>query len=172
MLGEGTSNSTMINNGLFWSNDPNYVLENSIEIASANSWLPDLHAQIITAKIKADLVAGRKVVLFYGSTMIPKINGLYATSSMPFKKALQDVLGANYSIAEVPADVTPSGANGWMIVNLDQVKLNYVALPRLQAQGVNEEKMYTWHNFLMGSMMLEVQASKGIIRQPTTFAAP
>jgi hypothetical protein len=38
-----------------------------------------------------------------------------------------------------------------MIVNLDQVKLHYTALPKLKAQGVNEEKMYSWHNFIMGS---------------------
>ncbi len=31
LLGEGTSNSTMINNGLFWSNDSNYTLESSTD---------------------------------------------------------------------------------------------------------------------------------------------
>jgi len=35
LLGEGTSASTMVNNGLFWSSDSNYVLESSIEIAKA-----------------------------------------------------------------------------------------------------------------------------------------
>lgn len=171
LLGEGTSASTMINNGLYWSADANYVLESSIEIDNANAWLTDLHAQVITSKIKADLVAGRKLVVFYGSSMMPKVNGLYAASAMPFKAALQQVLGSNYSIAELPAEVTPSGANGWMIINLDQVKLHYTTLPKLKAQGVNEEKMYSWHNFLAGSMMVEVLASKGIIRQPVTFEA-
>jgi hypothetical protein len=90
---------------------------------------------------------------------------------MPFKSALGQVLGANYSIVEMPADVTPSGTNGWIIVNLDQVKLHYTVLPQLKAQGINEEKMYSWHNFLMGSMMLEVLASKAIVRQPVTFEA-
>ncbi len=110
-------------------------------------------------------------MIFYGSTMMPKVNGLYAASSMPFKTALAQVLGASYSIAELPSDVTPSGANGWMIVNLDQVKLHYTSLPQLKAQGVNDEKMYSWHNFVFGSMMLEVLASKAIIRQPVTFEA-
>ncbi len=171
LLGEGTSASNMINNGLFWSNDPNYVLESSVEVDNANAWLTDLHAKIVTSKIKADLVSGKKIVLFYGATMMPKVNGLYAASAMPFKSSLQQVLGSNYSIAELPADVTPSGANGWMIVNVDQVKLHYTTLPKLAAQGVNEEKMYSWHNFLAGSMMLEVLASKAIIRQPVTFEA-
>lgn len=170
LLGEGTSNSTMINNGLYWSADPNYDLENSIAIASPDAYLTDLHAQIVTSKIKADLVSGKKLLVFYGASLMPKVNGLYAASAMPFKAALQAVLGSNYSIVELPADVTPSGANGWMIVNVDQVKLHYTTLPKLAAQGVNEEKMYSWHNFLAGSMMLEVLAKNAIIRQPITFA--
>ena len=171
LLGEGTAGNNVVNNGLFWSADSNYVLESSAEVDNANAWLTDLHAKIVTSKIKADLVSGRKVVIFYGADMLPKVNGLYAASAQPFKSSLQAVLGANYSIAELPADVTPSSSNGWMIVNLDQVKLHYTTLPQLKAQGVNEEKMYTWHNFLMGSMMLEVLASKAIIRQPVTFEA-
>lgn len=171
LLGEGTSASTMINNGLYWSNDTNYVLESSAEVDNANAWLTDLHAKVVTSKIKADLVAGRKAIIFYGETLMPKLNGLYAASAQPFKSSLQAVLGGNYSIAELPADVTPASANGFIIVNLDQVKLHYVALPKLHAQGVNEESMYSWHNFLMGSMMLEVLASKAIIRQPLTFEA-
>ena len=171
LLGEGTSASNMINNGLYWSNDANYVLETSIEIDNANAWLTDLHAQVVTSKIKADLVSGRKVIFFYGSTMMPKINGLYASSGRSFKASLNEVLGANYSIAELPSDVTPSGANGWIIVNMDQVKLHYSALPTLKAQGVNEEKLYSWHNFVAGSMMLDVLVSKAVIRQPVTFEA-
>ena len=171
LLGEGTSASNMINNGLYWSNDANYVLETSIEIDNANAWLTDLHAQVVTSKIKADLVSGRKVIFFYGSTMMPKINGLYASSGRSFKASLNEVLGANYSIAELPSDVTPSGANGWIIVNMDQVKLHYSALPTLKAQGVNEEKLYSWHNFVAGSRMLDVLVSKAVIRQPVTFEA-
>lgn len=171
LLGEGTSNSTMINNGLYWSGDANYVLESSAEVDNANSWLTDLHAKVVTTKIKADLVAGRKLVIFYGADLMPKVNGLYAASAMPFKSGLQQVLGGNFSIAELPAEVTPASANGWIIVNLDQIRLHYTTLPKLAAQGVNEEKMYSWHNFLCGSMMVEVLASKGIIRQPVTFEA-
>lgn len=171
LLGEGTSASTMINNGLYWSNDTNYTLESSIEIDNANAWLTDLHAQVVTAKIKADLVSGRKVLFFYGSSMMPKINALWSASGKPFKSALAEVLGSNYSIVELPADVTPASANGWMIVNMDQVKLHYTVLPQLKAQGVNDEKMYSWHNFLGGSMMLEVLVKHAIIRQPVTFEA-
>jgi hypothetical protein len=173
LLGEGTSAGTVINNGLFWSSDSNYSLQGSIQIlkgADADH-LQDLHAQVSAAALACDVVAGRKVVIFYGSTMLPKVRGVYKNSSMPWKEVIAKVLGSNYSIVELPAAVTPSAVNGFLIANVDQVKLHYTALPQLKAQGVNDEKMYTWHNFLMGSMMLEVLASLGVYRQPTTFEA-
>ena len=71
----------------------------------------------------------------------------------------------------MPTAVTPAGVQGWIVVNLDQIKFHYTVLPNLKAQGVNDEKMYTWHNFLMGSCMVEVLAENGIIHQPATFEA-
>lgn len=171
LLGEGSSAGTVVNNGLYWSSDANYLLESSTELASTGGHLPALHASVITAKIKADAVAGRKVVVFYGETMLQKSCGIYAESSVPFKQALQSAMGPSYSIAELPTEVTPSSANGFMILNLDQIKLHYTTLPVLKAQGVDERNMEVWHNFLMGSAMVEVLAYKGIIRQPHTFGA-
>jgi hypothetical protein len=170
LLGEGTSASDVVNNGLFWSADPNYLLENSSELASTEGHLPALHASVVGEKIKADTVAGNKVVVFYGSTMLTKVCGIYSSSSTPFKSALQAALGGNYSLAELPAEVTPSGANGFMILTMPQIKLHYTTAPKLSAQGVDERNMEVWHNFLMGSAMVEVLAYKGVIRQPHTFA--
>lgn len=170
LLGEGTSASDVVNNGLFWSADPNYLLESSTELASTDGHLPALHASVVAEKIKADTVAGQKVVVFYGSTMLSKVCGIYASSSTPFKQALQAAIGGNYSLAELPAEVTPSGANGFMILTLDQIKLHYTTPPKLADQGVDARNMEVWHNFLMGSAMVEVLAYKGVIRQPHTFA--
>lgn len=171
LLGEGTSASTMINNGLFWSNDPNYVLENSAAVANnSDNHLADMHAKIVASATKANEVSGRKVLMVYGTTALSKFNGVYTSSPVPFKRVLADVLGPQYQIMEMPSAITPNSANGWLVANLDQVKLHYTALPSLKDQGVNSEKMYAWFNFLMGSMMLEVLAEKGIVRQPVTFA--
>jgi hypothetical protein len=173
MLGEGTSASDMINNGLFWSADPNYTLESSVEVdnGGGSDWLPDLHARIVTTATKADQVAGRKVLIVYGSTILPLFNGVYKNNSVAFKRVLADVLGANYSLLALPEAITPSSANGWIVANLDQVKTHYTALPELMAQGMNDEKMYFWSNFVQGSMMLEVLAANGIVRQPATKEA-
>lgn len=169
LLGEGTSASTMINNGLYWSSDANYLLESSTELASTGGHLPALHASVIAEKLKADSVAGRKVIVFYGSTMLSKLCGIY-DSSVTFKSALQSAIGGNYSIVELPSEVTPATSYGFMIINLDQVKLHYTTIPVLKDQGVDARNMEVWHNFLMGSAMVEVLAYKGIIRTPHTFA--
>lgn len=170
LLGEGTSGSDVVNNGLYWSADANYLLESSTALASTDGHLPALHASVIGEKIKADAVAGRKVVVFYGSTMLLKLSGVYGTSSQPFRDVLQKALGGNYSLAELPLEVTPSGANGFMIINLDQIILHYTTAPKLDDQGVDARNKEIWYNFLMGSAMVEVLAYKGIVRQPHTFS--
>lgn len=174
LLGEGTSGSDMLNNSLFWSNDSNYDLENStqIDLDGNDNYLADLHASVMQNVATADRLAGRKLILFYGTSILPLFDSLYTNSSVAFKAALQGVLGAGYSLGKVPAAITPSGANGWLIANLDQVKMHYTALPALKNQGSNDEKMYYWFNFLMGSCMLEVLASGGIVRQPATLESP
>lgn len=171
LLGEGTSASTMKNNGLYWSNDANYLLESSDALsAGSDTHMSSLHSEIIATKAFSDKLAGPKLLMLYGETLLGKYNSLYAATSVPFKEALQKVLGANYQVVEMPADITPSNANGYIMVAMNQIQLHYTSLPYLKAQGVNEEKMYSWHNFVQGSSMLEVLAKNGVIRQPVTFA--
>lgn len=173
LLGDVAADATPINNGLYNSSDPNYTLNSSQEVQKDgdNSYLFDMHAKVMVNATAANQVAGRKIIMFYGSLILPLFNSLYATGANSFKKALQDVLGAGYSLVQMPVASTPAGANGWLIANLDQCKLHYTANPQLLAQGNNEEKMYLWFNFMMGSSMLEVLAKNAIIRQPATLEA-
>jgi hypothetical protein len=168
LLGEGTSASTMLNNSLYWSADANYTLESSVEIALSDR-LYDFHSKVLTNVAKANKVAGRKLIIFYGASLLPYYNSLYPTAVKPFKQALTEVLGANYSQAELPADICPSSANGWIIVNIDQIKMHYSKLPVLEDQGTNAEKKYNWFNFIMGSAMIEVLAKNAIVRQPISL---
>lgn len=169
LYGEGSDNATVLNNGLFYSKDRNYVREASTEIAKLNR-LNDLHAKIMVTAEEANRVAGRKVLFYYGDALRPVINSVYEGVAVPFKRALSEVL-EDYTIIQIPKDATPTGANGWIIANLDQTKLHYSALPHVMSQGHNEEKMYVWTNFLLGSTMLEVTAKNGIIHQPVTLEA-
>lgn len=172
LLGEGTSDSTMLNNGLFWSNDPNHTTESSVEVKkNGTNYAAGLYTRVMTNAQKANQVAGRKVVIFYGSDIIPHYNSIFPEGNAPFKKVMQEGLGSNYSLIDMPEAVTPSSSHGWIIANLDHCKLHYSVLPKLLAQGENEEKMYYWSNFLLGSCMLEVLALNGVIKQPATLEA-
>lgn len=170
-LGEGTSASTMINNGLFWSNDPNYVLESSVAVSNnSDNHLSDLHSEIMDTVIEADKIAGRKVLFVYGSGAISRLSAVYASQPVVFRQVLEAAMGPNWSIVTVPSDVNLGSVDGWIAVNMDQVLLHYTVLPNLQNQGIDEKNMESWHNFLMGSCMLEVLTYGAIRRQPATFA--
>lgn len=174
ITGEGTSNSDVVNNGLFWSGDSNLVVNNSAELdtdADANGAI-GLHAKVMEQAEIANALDGEKVVIYYGANIVPIANGLFASNPVSVRQVIQDSLGAGYrGSINLPAALTPSSNHGFMIVNLSQVKLHYTTLPKLKAQGVNEEKMYSWHNFLMGSCMLELLASGAVIKQPLTVEA-
>lgn len=171
LLGDGTASNNVVNNGLFWSGDANWVENSSAEIDTDADPLIGLHAKVLEVAEDAELVSGRKIILFYGDTVMAQYNSVYAASSRAFKAVLNEALEPNFSVGRIPAAITPSGAAGFIIANLDQVKLHHQGVPKLLAQGVNEEKMHTWHNFVMGSAMLEVLASGAVIKQPLTFEA-
>jgi hypothetical protein len=173
LTGEGTSNGTQQNNGLFYSSDANYVTNSSYEVQKdANGeHLSDLYAKVMELMQTADQIDGRKLIMFYGANVVGKVNGMFQLTSQPFRSVLQGALPAGASQAVMPSAITPASSHGLIIVNLDQVKLHYTLLPAIKGQGVNEEKMYAWTNFLMGSSMLEVLASGAVTRQPLTFEA-
>lgn len=168
LLGEGVSDSTMINNGLYWSDDANYVL-NPISAPTVAD-LEDLHTEVMKTVAVANDVAGQKVVIFYGEDTLALYDSLYSSAPIPFKRTLAEVLGAGYSQVKLPAAITPASAEGWMVANLDQLKLHYTALPSLESNGVNDEKKYSWWNFLMGSSMLECLAYGAVVRQDAVIS--
>lgn len=171
LLGEGTSASNMVNNSLYWSNDTNYTLEASdaITTSSADASLLDLHSTIVTAATKANKLSGKKLIILYGTGILGFYNSLYSNVVRGFGAVLKEVL-TDYDFLQLPSDITPAGANGFIIVNLQNIKLHYTTLPKLKDRGHNAEKMYVWTNFIMGSCMVEVKAKDGIIRQPLTIS--
>ena len=175
-LGDGTSAETAENSGLFWSTDSNYKLEASTEIDNASGYLPSLHAKIMATVELANKLPGRKVLMIYGDVIPTYLSSIYSTSApVVFRNVLQDAMNAtnqDWEIIMVPSDVSLGNVDGWIAVNMDQVQLHYTTVPVLKNQGVNDEEGHTWHNFLMGSMMVEVKQKNGIIRQPVTFEAP
>jgi len=168
LTGGGTADNNVINNGLYYSGDANYTKNTSFEVTSGDQ-LEKLYAKVMDVYQQADDLSGDKMIVFYGPNTIQKHNSLFSTTTTPFLKTLRDAI-PEASVAKLPTETTPSGADGFMVVNMSKVKPHYTTLPKIKGQGVNEEKMYAWTNFLMGSSMLEVQAKNGVIRQAITFA--
>lgn len=169
LTGDGTSDATVLNNGLFWSQDANYEKNASSAIAATGNHLPGLYAKMVSIFEDANVVSGRKLVMPYGTNVIDKVNSLFADNSVPFLKAVSEALPGT-AITKMPREVTPVGENGFLIINMDQIKLHYTELPGIDNQGQNEEDGYAWTNFKMGSSMVEVLAKGGIVKQPITFA--
>lgn len=172
VAGGGTSDGSVVNNGLLFSGDSNYVGKSSYEVQKDSNadHLADFYQKIVSICQDADDVDGRKVVMLYGDTVIAKYNSLFVENKASFAKTLSDAL-PQVTFLKMPKAITPAGQAGFLNVNMDQVHLHYTLLPTVRAQGINEEMMYAWTNFLMGSCMLEVLASGGVTRQPITFEA-
>lgn len=168
LYGDGTSPSNVLNNGLYYSSDSNYVLESSVTISGADP-LIKFHESVINTIQDARDVAGQKALVFYGNETTLALNSLYASQPVSFRSVLQSVV-PDVAILEIPRQVKPGSDEGWMVVNMDQMRLHHSTTPSIDDSGVNAEKKYSWMNFLMGSTMVEVTALGGIIRQPATWA--
>jgi len=167
LTGGGTDNASVLNAGLFFSNDSNYVTETSHEVALADGLhLDDLYAKMVEVYENADELDGEKLIMPYGADLLGKFNSLFKETKTPFSRVLRDAIQA--SIAKMPASVTPSG-NGFIVINLDHIKLHYTTFAKIDDQGTNAEKKYVWTNFLMGSTMVECLTRKAIVHQPLTF---
>lgn len=160
------------NSGLYTSSDTNYTLNTSYEVAKAtdNTHIADLYTKMVSVIETANAVDGQKLVLVYGDTLIAKFNSMFAATNRPFASVLAEAT-EGVTVAKLPAAISTGLGNGFIVINLDQIELHYTLLPTIKAQGINEEEMYAWTNFLMGSSMVDVKAKDGIIRQPLTFAA-
>lgn len=168
--GDGTSDADVINNGLLFSGDSNYVKNTSYEVPAASQLL-SLHAKVCEVALDAAKVAGAKSIIFYGSNILPLFTGLHSSSGRAFRASLQEALDGigEFSMTSLPSEITPSGQNGFLVVNRDKIHVHTVPLPQILARDVDQRNMEVWGNFLMGSSMLEVLAYRGVIRQPLTL---
>lgn len=167
LLGDG------FNSGIYTSTDANYLSQGSYEVlkGTTEDHVADLYKKVIEQVEVASINAGRKLLMIYGSTAVAKYSALFQNVSKPFSAVLNEGLAnRNTTVALMPSDITPN-ANGFLVCNLDQIKLHWTEMPQLLGRGVNEEKNYYWFNFLLGSMMADLRVNKAIVKQPLTFQA-
>lgn len=170
LLGDGTAANNVINNGLYWSGDANYVLNSSAAISASPNAQTSLYAKIQEVLSAAREVSGPKAIVLYGATTLSTYDSLMPDAETSFKSVLKDGLEVSETVIRMPKDITPSSSNGFIVISLDEVMFHYLTLPKVLNNGVNEEKLHSWHNFVIGSSMVEVEAPGAIIRQPLTFS--
>jgi len=156
------------NNGLLVSSDANFTLR----VSAAATTLDALYSEIIAEALVANEIEGRKVLLYFGDTMSARFNSLFTETKAPFSAALSEADAmAGYDFIKVPTAQLPASlaGGGFAIVNMDKIQVHYMMLPEVNNQGTNEEKNYTWTNFLQGSSMVDVKTKDAIIVQPLTF---
>lgn len=167
LFGDGTQDSDVINNGLYWSLDANRILAGSEAIAD----LLDFHATVVSA-VNARNVGGERTVFFYGDTVLTNLDSIHASGAGTVLGFLEQVLGGVNFVRLPTTDklgVIPSGANGILILNHAQVKTHYVTEPVILSRGVDEKNLEAWANFIQGSMMVEVLAYGGLTKVPFTY---
>lgn len=162
-----------LNNGLLVSQDSNFTLRTSAEMATgSDAHLTSLYNEILAEALIANEIEGQKVLLYFGDTMAAKFNTLFAATTKPFSQVLSEAEAlSQYDFIKVPTAILPGSlTNGFAIVNMGKIQVNYIMLPEVNNQGVNEEHGYAWTNFLQGSSMVDVKTKDAIIVQPLTFA--
>lgn len=171
-FGDGTADNNVVNNGLYWSGDPNHVTNSSYEVkkGTAGDYLVDLHNKIQSIVNGLDSVPGRKIVFTWGDVSM-RMNSMYGTNGLLFKEVLQKSVGDSVSFVKLPSNMAAANTSGFIVVAMDQVSTSYTTAPKIDDQGVNAEKKHVWTNFLSGSIMLDVGMLGAITKQVVTWEA-
>lgn len=163
------ANGTVQNNGLFTSNDPDYVTE--IVTGAVPTTLSALKTSFDTDldKIRKE-VAGIKYVFAWGGMK----TALTTFPSEESTRTKQDILQASISdirfinpISDITAGSSADdiGLGGYLIVTPSAVRLHHGLLTKILGLGYNEEETRIWMNIGFTSKSLEVLTKLGIYKK-------
>ncbi|MDR3050014.1 MAG: hypothetical protein LBV16_09340 [Elusimicrobiota bacterium] len=160
------------NNGIYGTEDKNVIKRDSIALPNKNV---DTILNFFDALIKdAERDAGNaeKTVLLGGdlkgllSKQIPNTSTLY-------KALIRELFNIPVNLVAIPSNLEallPDGTSIAQVLTLDNISLKHSALPRLKAQGYDDEDEYSWFKFFYGTAMVDVEQYGASIIQPVTFA--
>lgn len=154
------------NQGLYTNNSSNYVTEGAIaNIDPANK--REFFEAITATADEADKLAGSKILMLYGETTRKLWRaGLFETGVASVRDRLMTALGPEYTPIVLPSQVTPM-AEGWMIINLNQIKVHHHGAPWMEP-GEDASARKRFVHFLIGSVGVELKQVGAIIKQEVT----
>ena len=168
-LGEG-------NNGLWVSNDPDYITNSSATLASSptvDAWKSLFDDLLEQSEKTLGNVEKTIVVVGVAANKLGKFMPNLATT---YARAIMDAYkdaGKQVEITTAPANLTAdiSSASGVLVLTPSKILHRYTVLPSIKGRGYNEENAYTWMSLVYGSSMIDVEKKGAIIKQPITFGS-
>lgn len=163
------ANGNQTNNGLFISNDPDYV-EEKVSGATPTSLTSIKNTLDKDLELIRKEVVGVKYIFAWG-TMKDSLGGFPTEQSI---RTTQDIIESSIPdvrfinpISDISAGASSSdiGVGGYLIVTPSAVRLHHGLLTKILSLGYNEEEMRIWLNIGYNSKSLEVLAKMGIYKK-------
>lgn len=165
------ADGNQVNNGLFVSNDPDYIVENDTATPATLSAMKQALDADLNKIRKA--VSGVKYIFSWGtfSNNLLSFTGAGEPNSDRIRQdilasALPDVNFIN-PISDITAGANAAaiGAGGYLIVTPSQVRLHHGLFTKILSLGYNEEEMRIWLNIGYNSKSLEVMTKNAIVKR-------
>ena len=163
------ANGNQTNNGLFISNDPDYV-EEKVTGATPTSLTSIKNTLDKDLELIRKEVVGVKYIFAWG-TMKDSLGGFPTEQSV---RTTQDIIESSIPdvrfinpISDISAGASSEdiGVGGYLIVTPSAVRLHHGLLTKILSLGYNEEEMRIWLNIGYNSKSLEVLAKMGIYKK-------
>lgn len=172
--GDPTSDGTLRNNGMYASDDPNFIT-NAIEALGANPTVDQIKELFDALIFQSEQTVGNvaKTIILVGE-MAKKLGRFVPNTATSFARAIaasyQDE-GKQITIEGAPSNLTAeTNDSGILLLTPSKVEFDYTTLPKIDDQGYNAEDKYTWLNLIYGSATVDVQKKGALIKQPVSFS--
>ncbi|MDR3112929.1 MAG: hypothetical protein LBU09_00955 [Endomicrobium sp.] len=167
--GDPDAAGTLQNNGIFKSDDKNLIKNGDFN-------LPDKTINTIATffntilKQSEDATGNSKKTILLGGKLRDLITNFINNTAVSYRKALDDIFPVQTDIVPLPANLNNLASVGdiAIVLSLEDLMLNYLALPQLEDQGYDARNKESWFNFYFGSAMVDIETEGGIIIQPVT----
>lgn len=172
-LGDPTDSGALRNNGLWMSNDPDYItklIKSMLANPTQDEWKDLFDAIIYESEQKVGNVAKNIVLVGDAAT---KLGRFVPNTTTTYLRAIQNAYsdtGRQITIDTAPSNLTEGTTeSGILLLTPSKIVHRYTAIPHIRKNGYNDEDEYTWMSLFYGSSMVDVEKAGAIIKQPIQF---
>jgi hypothetical protein len=167
--GDPAANGQIRNNGIFSTNDANAITNETVKFTGTD--INTISKFFNTLLKQSETLTGndRKIILL-GGKLRDLMQNFVTGTGISYKKALADIYPVETDIVELPANLNELKGVGdvALVLSINNIMLNYLALPQLEDQGYDPRNKESWFNFYFGSAMVDVEQYGALIKQPVT----